>query len=106
MRSGCSQHRALPKAMARPRRWHVAGSVGPLGRSFTSLITNSPYIDFHARLRRFAQFAFEGIGSISAELLTRKAREIMTFADSARCRPPFRNDLARHSEMISPTIPG
>jgi len=34
-------------------------------------------------------------------------------ADSARCRPPFRNDLAHrsdfdlahHSEMISPAVP-
>jgi hypothetical protein len=36
------------------------------------------------------------------------------FADSARCRPAFRDDLAHHSdlkspthsEMMSPTIPG
>jgi hypothetical protein len=26
-------------------------------------------------------------------------------ADSARCRPPFRNDLAHHSDLMSPTIP-
>jgi hypothetical protein len=26
-------------------------------------------------------------------------------ADSARCRPPFRNDLAHRSDLISPTIP-
>ena len=40
--------------------------------------------------------------------------EIGKVADSARCRPPFRSDLAHRSdlispaisEMISPTIPG
>jgi hypothetical protein len=26
-------------------------------------------------------------------------------ADSARCRPRFRNDLARRSDLMSPTIP-
>ncbi|MCS3885462.1 hypothetical protein ABIF29_009470 [Bradyrhizobium elkanii] len=26
-------------------------------------------------------------------------------ADSARCRPPFRNDLAHRSDLMSPTIP-
>jgi transglutaminase-like putative cysteine protease len=29
-----------------------------------------------------------------------------TFADSARSRPPFRNDAAHRSEMMSPTVPG
>jgi hypothetical protein len=28
-----------------------------------------------------------------------------TVADSARCRPPFRNDLAHRSDLMSPTIP-
>jgi hypothetical protein len=27
------------------------------------------------------------------------------YADSARCRPPFRNDLAHRSDLISPGIP-
>jgi hypothetical protein len=27
-------------------------------------------------------------------------------ADSGRCRPPFRDNSAHHSEMISPTVPG
>ena len=26
-------------------------------------------------------------------------------ADSARCRPPFRNDLAHRSDLMSPAIP-
>ncbi|TFW51379.1 sulfite exporter TauE/SafE family protein, partial [Bradyrhizobium sp. MOS001] len=26
-------------------------------------------------------------------------------ADSARCRPPFQNDLAHRSDLMSPTIP-
>jgi hypothetical protein len=26
-------------------------------------------------------------------------------ADSARCRPPFRNDLAHRSDLMSPTVP-
>ncbi|WP_247458135.1 hypothetical protein [Bradyrhizobium sp. 2] len=31
--------------------------------------------------------------------------EILRRADSARCRPPFRNDLAHRSDLISPAIP-
>lgn len=34
------------------------------------------------------------------------ARDAMPNAGSARCRPPFRNDLAHRSDLISPTIPG
>lgn len=44
----------------------------------------------------------------------RKARQVLLAADSDRCRPGFRDDLAHHSdlksptrsEMMSPTIPG
>ncbi|MET4262605.1 hypothetical protein ABIC09_007585 [Bradyrhizobium sp. S3.12.5] len=40
-----------------------------------------------------------------ARALLAKAVEAEVAADSARCRPPFRNDLARRSDLMSPTIP-
>jgi len=41
----------------------------------------------------------------AADFVTVDAANNQHGADSARCRPPFRNDLAHRSDLISPTIP-
>jgi hypothetical protein len=55
------------------------------------------------------------IATVQTTAIDREAGLIrLTTADSARCRPPFRDDLAHqsdlksptHSETISPAIPG
>jgi hypothetical protein len=38
--------------------------------------------------------------------ITEAGRQALWRADSGRCRPRFRNDVVRRSEMVSPTIPG
>ncbi len=41
---------------------------------------------------------------VGVQLMQRRAHGVeLTLADSARCRPAFRDDLAHHSDLKSPT---
>ncbi|WP_456763731.1 recombinase family protein [Bradyrhizobium sp. USDA 4463] len=59
----------------------------------------------YARVSSSTQDHAAQIEALKAAGCERVFSEKVSGADSARCRPPFRNDLAHRSDLISPAIP-
>ncbi|MEH2485757.1 DUF5131 family protein [Bradyrhizobium sp. AZCC 2230] len=80
----------------------VGGESGPRAREL-----KLEWVEEVQRLceRTQTAFFFKQWGGVRPKSGGRMLRGREWSADSARCRPPFRNDLAHRSDLMSPTIP-